>query len=242
MQVGGRHGIGDRDALGHRYVAGVEPGIHLHHHHADVGIARHDGAIDRRGAAPARQQRGVQIETTEPRRIENGLRQDHAIGDHHGRIGAMGAKRFAALPPSSASPASARQCRAAAPPAPPAWAAASCRARPALPHGYRPPRSHGHGRRARSNVGTAKSGVPMKIRRSGMLLIRASVIARCYESLFVMPALVAGIHVLPCRHQGVDGRDEPGHDGSENRPSHSAARLAALVNFFSTRSRFSFDR
>jgi hypothetical protein len=28
----------------------------------------------------------------------------------------------------------------------------------------------------------------------------------------VMPALVAGIHVLAAK-QGVDGRDKPGHDG-----------------------------
>ena len=39
----------------------------------------------------------------------------------------------------------------------------------------------------------------------------------------------------------VDARDKPGHDGGESA-AYSAARLAALVNFFSTRSRFSFDR
>jgi hypothetical protein len=33
----------------------------------------------------------------------------------------------------------------------------------------------------------------------------------------VMPALVAGIHVLlSCRKQGVDGRDKPGHDEATN--------------------------
>jgi hypothetical protein len=32
----------------------------------------------------------------------------------------------------------------------------------------------------------------------------------------VMPALVAGIHVLLSRSkEGVDGRDKPGHDGAE---------------------------
>ena len=32
-------------------------------------------------------------------------------------------------------------------------------------------------------------------------------------SLTVMPALVAGIHVLrPCNSKDVDGRDKPGHD------------------------------
>jgi hypothetical protein len=57
-----------------------------------------------------------------------------------------------------------------------------------------------------------------------------------------MSALVAGIHVLPCPRQDVDGRDKPGHDGREGREGHSTARFAALENFFSTRSRFSFDR
>ncbi len=32
------------------------------------------------------------------------------------------------------------------------------------------------------------------------------------EPSFVMPALVAGIHVFFKYHQDVDGRDEPGHD------------------------------
>jgi hypothetical protein len=27
-----------------------------------------------------------------------------------------------------------------------------------------------------------------------------------------MPGLVPGIHVFVCSKQGVDGRDEPGHD------------------------------
>ena len=34
----------------------------------------------------------------------------------------------------------------------------------------------------------------------------------------VMPALVAGIHVLLLRRrEDVDGRDEPGHDGAKVR-------------------------
>ena len=33
--------------------------------------------------------------------------------------------------------------------------------------------------------------------------------------VIVMPGLVPGIHVfLPAEHQGVDGRDKPGHDGA----------------------------
>jgi 2-oxoglutarate/2-oxoacid ferredoxin oxidoreductase subunit beta len=30
-----------------------------------------------------------------------------------------------------------------------------------------------------------------------------------------MPALVAGIHVFVASNEDVDGRDKPGHDGSE---------------------------
>jgi hypothetical protein len=36
---------------------------------------------------------------------------------------------------------------------------------------------------------------------------------KAMRSKMVMPALVAGIHVLqPLRKKGVDGRDKPGHD------------------------------
>ena len=53
-----------------------------------------------------------------------------------------------------------------------------------------------------------------------------------------MPGLVPGIHDLFRGTKDVDGRDRPGHNGE----NYSAARLAALVNFFSTRSRFSLER
>ena len=40
---------------------------------------------------------------------------------------------------------------------------------------------------------------------------------RCNHVSFVMPALVAGIHVFLAEfsQQGVDGRDKPGHDSGE---------------------------
>jgi hypothetical protein len=37
-----------------------------------------------------------------------------------------------------------------------------------------------------------------------------------YASESVMPALVAGIHVFRGDKADVDGRDKPGHDGSES--------------------------
>ena len=56
-----------------------------------------------------------------------------------------------------------------------------------------------------------------------------------------MAGLVPAIHALGAARKNVDARDKPGHDGVE-KDGYSAARLAALANFFSTRSRFSFDR
>jgi hypothetical protein len=43
-----------------------------------------------------------------------------------------------------------------------------------------------------------------------------------------MPGLVPGIHVLGAVNEGVDGRDEPGHDGisGKKRHIHNAARPA----------------
>ena len=43
------------------------------------------------------------------------------------------------------------------------------------------------------------------------------------------------------REEGVDARVKPGHDG-ERMAAYSAARFATFVNFFITRSRFSFER
>src|SRR5450759_5115919 len=56
VQVARRHVGGNRDAFRHRQIpdngAGVEPFVHLHDGDAACRIARHDGAVDRRGAAP----------------------------------------------------------------------------------------------------------------------------------------------------------------------------------------------
>ena len=71
---------------------GIEAFIHPHDGDAALGIARHDGAVDRRSAAPARQQRGMDVEAAERHGIENRLRQDQAIGDDHRGGGAMRAK------------------------------------------------------------------------------------------------------------------------------------------------------
>ena len=53
-----------------------------------------------------------------------------------------------------------------------------------------------------------------------------------------MAGLVPAIHVFGAARKNVDARHEAEHDGA----NYSAALFAALANFFSTRSRFSFDR
>jgi len=70
----------DGNLLRHQDRAGVEALLHAHDHHTGFRIARHDGALNRRGAPPARQERCVQIEAAEPRRSQDGLGQKHAIG------------------------------------------------------------------------------------------------------------------------------------------------------------------
>ena len=77
------------NALGHQDGTGIEPLIHMHHHHAGLGITRHHGALDGRGAAPARQQGAMQIEAAQPGRIQNGFGQQQAVSDHHRGIEAQ---------------------------------------------------------------------------------------------------------------------------------------------------------
>ncbi len=60
-----------------------------------------------------------------------------------------------------------------------------------------------------------------------------------------MAGLVPAIHDLKSASKNVDARDKPRHDerkASDQPKTYSTARLAAFANFFSTRSRFSFDR
>jgi hypothetical protein len=85
-QIAGRVFGADPNArlAGHR--TRVETFLHLHQADAGFGIARHDRALDRRGAAPTRQQRPVQVDAAEPRRGENREGQDQAIGGDDGGV------------------------------------------------------------------------------------------------------------------------------------------------------------
>ena len=84
----------DGDTFGQRHRPGIEPRIHLHHHHAGLRVTCHDRPLDRRSAAPARQQRGMTIVRAKPRAIQNGLRQQKAVGDHNSNIGVQRLERL----------------------------------------------------------------------------------------------------------------------------------------------------
>ncbi|MNI18977.1 hypothetical protein D3C73_723980 [compost metagenome] len=70
-----------------QHVAGIQALIHLHDGHARLRVARFNGALNRRRAAPARQQAGVDVQATQARQVQHPLRQDQAIGGHHHHVG-----------------------------------------------------------------------------------------------------------------------------------------------------------
>ena len=87
VELAGGHVRPDRHALLEADRPGVEALVHPHHRRRRLGVAGHDGALDRRRAAPAGQGRRVQVQAAFARRVENRLRQDEAIGNDHGDIG-----------------------------------------------------------------------------------------------------------------------------------------------------------
>jgi hypothetical protein len=76
----------DRRSFRHHDRSSVETGFHAHHHDAGFRISRHDSALDRRRAPPARQERGMEIEASESRRVEDRTRQQQAVGNDHRRV------------------------------------------------------------------------------------------------------------------------------------------------------------
>ena len=68
-----------RAARQHR--AGIEARIHLHDRDAGFAVSGEERALDRRRAAPARQQRGVDVE----RAVRRGVEQRAAAGSVHRR-------------------------------------------------------------------------------------------------------------------------------------------------------------
>lgn len=52
----------------------IEAFVHIHHSHSRGGIPRQDCRVDRRCAAMAGQERGVEIEAAEGWQLQDGLR------------------------------------------------------------------------------------------------------------------------------------------------------------------------
>src|SRR2546426_3715956 len=71
--------------------------VHLlgHRHDGDAGhgITRENGPRDRRRAAVARQERGVDVDAPAGRQVEDGARQDLPVGGGHDEAGGGGAER-----------------------------------------------------------------------------------------------------------------------------------------------------
>ena len=65
---------------------GVQARIHLHNTHARLSIPGHNGPMDWRSTTPARQQAGVNIQTSKARCFQKRLRQDQPISHHHSDI------------------------------------------------------------------------------------------------------------------------------------------------------------
>ena len=135
-------------------------------HHAGLRIACHDRALDRRGAAPARQQRAVQIEAAQPRRIQDRFRQDQPVGDDDRRIELRAPRTLPVAPHPSATPACAPRSRAPAPARAPATAQSQGRAPWDAAAGNRRQAMSWPWAISSASVGTANSGVPMNARRS----------------------------------------------------------------------------
>ena len=83
--IGGLNGI----AVGADNGAGIQPGIHLHNAHAGFGITGSNGTLNGGSTAPARQQRGVDVQAASARNGEDFGGQQQAVGGHHHHIGLL---------------------------------------------------------------------------------------------------------------------------------------------------------
>ncbi len=84
----------DRRALLQQHRAGIEPCLHPHQADPGLGIAGLDRPLDRRGAAPAGQQRGMHVPAAVGRNGQHRARQDQAVGDHHHQVRGQCAQRL----------------------------------------------------------------------------------------------------------------------------------------------------
>jgi hypothetical protein len=81
-------GIVHADAVAalQQHRTGVQPFFELHDAHTGFRVSGEDGAMDGSGAAPARQQRPVDVEATQSWQRKHHRGQDEAIGHHHEQL------------------------------------------------------------------------------------------------------------------------------------------------------------
>ncbi len=90
VQVAARGAGRDRGAHFVQHGAGIQARIHLHDGDARGAIARFDGALNGRRAAPAGKQRGVYVDAAQARRIQHCLGEQQPVGHHDHHIGVQG--------------------------------------------------------------------------------------------------------------------------------------------------------
>ena len=95
MVFAGRHLRRDGQLFFQNHIARIQPLGHIHHRDPADGIARHNGAVDRRRAAPARQQRRVDIDAAERRQRQNLGRKQFAVSGDDEHIRTDGAEGLA---------------------------------------------------------------------------------------------------------------------------------------------------
>jgi hypothetical protein len=78
----------DREAVLREHRPGIQARVHLHDGDAGLAVARQQRALDRRRAAPARQQRSMNVHGAQARRPERARRQQQAVGGDHHDVGA----------------------------------------------------------------------------------------------------------------------------------------------------------
>ena len=79
--------LGNGYSFDQKHIARIQACIHLHDRDAAFRIAGFDRAMDRRGTAPARQKRSMNIQAAQAWRTQNPLRQDQTISGHDHHIG-----------------------------------------------------------------------------------------------------------------------------------------------------------
>ena len=75
-----------RAALYSHHRPRVQTRIHVHDGHAALPVAGFDSALNRRRAAPARQQRAVHVDRAQPRQVQHRGGQDQPVGHHDQRV------------------------------------------------------------------------------------------------------------------------------------------------------------